>query len=870
MSIIDALKPLHQALYFILWSLAQHLWDFDRVGLTMALSLESFRAFLVEQAAQIVALVADALVSPAGLFVTVALLVYGLWRLLALLFPDMAWRPVELPKVVLYAILMAAFFTAPAAAMGLLETARQELADGVQTTVIANLAPSFTPVGYVSGEPGLVVYDIDGRPGISGADLAASLVGVSAVSELGYLELPAAFRESYFTHGSPAEFTLNDENARTDALLAAGRGVVVLFLAPLAIFYAIGEALLWLTLAAVAVILWIGLPVALLLAPFRASEGLLAAYARRYVNLWIETIVSAALIGLLGGAMLEAAGQGFGLYLALAVLGGCVVIWRVLSAAKLAGAALENVGGADVTGGMGVGTAAKMTAAGGAAAVGGLVTGGLVAAGGALLAAGALVGKGEGGDGEGLPGAQAAALGGFLAGKSPRARNALQTFQEMRLVSGLHKADEPDALDAAYVGSLLSNRGMGSAYLALGMMDGPATAYRRLGLSSGDDGLAAGRGGGPTPPGTSRGGRRANWGVDEAGNNAADWELSPRQGSLLARLPARGGASDGQSGHPAPGGETAASPTAVYGGQQPQEWVTPSAADLAVEPVEASSTAAEPAARPFAPVTFTGRPEGTRQWVEMTAGMPAGPTRTGFIESAARVSGPAATTTAAAIERYGPAAVNAGVTAIARQTENYRAQGLNEAQILEQFRSGAGYVQAATHLPPDSPLRPETAGFGDWQAVADMTLGARAEASRAQLAAATATAVARPHEDAAAVAAAELGTSAHLGGYAGTVRVTAQRSREMGVDGGRLLAADAQLRQGNEAAAYETLRGGERATDAGARTLLNDLWSLPDDGLTIPQSAQVRSEPDLPGAANPSGAPIGFPSTDIANDNEVT
>jgi len=846
MSIIDALKPLHQALYFILWSLAHHFWDFDRVGLTMALSLESLRAFLVAQAAQIVTLVAAALASPAGLFVTLAFLVYGLWRLLALLFPDMAWRPVELPKVILYAILIAAFFAAPAAAMTLLETARQELADGVQTAVIDELTPSFTPAGYVSGEPGLIVYDIDGRPGISGTDLAASLVGVSAVGELGGLELPAAFRQTYFTHGSPAEFTLNDENARTDALLAAGRGVVILFLAPLAIFYAIGEAALWLTLAAVAVILWAGLPIALALAPFRASEGLLAVYARRYVNLWIETIVSAALIGLLGGAMLEAAAQGFGLFLALSVLGGGIVVWRVLSAAKLAGAALENVGGADVTGGMGVGAAARTAAAGGAAVVGGLVTGGLVAAGGALLAAGALAGRGEGGEGESLPGAQAAALGGFLAGKSPRARHALQMFQEMRLVSGLHKADEPDALDAAYVGSLLSNRGVGSAYLALGMMDGPATAYRRLGLSSGSD--AAGGNGRQTPLGMYSGGRRPNWGVDEAGNNTADWELSSRQRSLLDRLPPRGGNG---------GGLDSPMPVAVSGGQQPQRWVAPDAGDWAAA---AERTAAEPADRLRPVVTFTGRPEGVREWVEITAGLPDGPTRTGFIETATRFAGPAAEETAAAIRRYGPEAVQAGATAIVRQTESYRVEGLDEGQILERFRAGEGYERAASHLPPDSPLRPGEAGFADWQAVADMTLGARAEVSRTQLTAAVATAAARPDEDAAAVVAAELGTADHLGGYAGAVRLTAARSREMGVDGGRLLAAEAQLRQGNEAAAYETLRGGERATDAGAQALLDDLWSLPDDGLTLPQSARTSGPAEAGAQPNMS--------VDSSNDNK--
>jgi alkylhydroperoxidase family enzyme len=816
-SIIDALKPLHQALYFIFWTLAHTLWDADRIGLTIALWLESFRHFLVENAGLLVELVADALASPAGLFLTLALLVYGLWRLLALLFPDMAWKPVELPKILLYAVLIGFFFSGPAVAMTLLEEARQQTAGGVQTAVTTSVAPSLTPPGYVSGEPGLTVYDIDGRPGVSGTDLAASLLGVSNISELGSPDLPAAFQQSYFTHGSPAGFTLSDENARTDALILAGRGVLILFLAPLAIFYAIGEALLWLLLAAVAVVLWLALPMALMLAPFRAAEGLFAVFARRYVSLWIETIISAVLMGILGGVLLEAAAQGFGLFLAVAVPAGFVVVWRALSAGKLALAAVDSVGGAEITGGMGAVGAARATVSGGAALVGGLLTGGLataaVAAGGAMIAAGAAAGRGEAGDGQGgLTGAKAAAMGGFLMGKSRLARSALQTFQEMRLVSGLHQPDQPDHMDAAYVGSLLSSRGAGSTYLALGMMDGPLTAYRRLGFGSDS-------------------GRRSNggnsWGADETGHNPADWDSgrsrtwSPTFGSVAGPAYARG--------------QTTAAATPPIGRDANAPDAQPA------NPVEAVTPPLPP------PLTLTGRPEGVSQWVSLLAAPPAGATREDLVYTAVQAGGRDVLPLAAAVGTHGPEAVQTAIAAIGRQTEQYRAQGRSDGDIAAMFRDGTAYAAVAAQLPPTTPLEP-----ADLQAIAQVTLAPRALVGREHLVDALATAVAQPDADPVDTAAAALGATDGLGAYAGVSRLVVNHARQMGVTPDSLRQAGTQLGRGERENAYHSLRAAGQASDGGARRLLADLETLPAT-MELPQSVHMRQ--DSAGAAPPTFPP---------------
>ncbi|MEW5985017.1 MAG: hypothetical protein AB1791_00120 [Chloroflexota bacterium] len=827
MAIIDALKPIHQGIYFVLWSLASYFWDFDRILLTTALWLNSLREFIIANAALLVELVAEALVSPAGLLLTFAFVLYGFWRLVAILLPNTTWKPIELPKVVIYGFLMAAFFSTPAVLMTGLEHLRGELAEGIKTAVIESLAPSFTPAGYSSSEPGLVVYDIDGYSGISGIDLAASLVGVSNVVELGSPGLPAAFQNEYFTYGTPADFTLDDEEARTAALTLAGEGVLVMLLAPVAIFYAIGEALLWLVLTAAGVILWVGLPIALMLASFQISEGLFTVFFNRYANLWIETVISAALLGIVAGVMVEAASQGFGLFLAAGVLAGFAVLWRILSAARLASAAVNTIGGAGVTGGVTLGEAAGTVATGATAVAGGLVTGGLtaaaVAAGGAMITAGAVAGGhnanaaggqaiaddqstvGATSSATGLTGAKVAALGGLLLSRSRTAQHTLQAFQEVRLLAGLHSANQPDAIDAAYIGSLLAGRGSSSTYLTLGLMGGPLQAYRKLGLAPGAAGGA--------------------WGVDEEGQNPADWDRERAGGG---RRP-----SPGPARPPRPGS----------GLQPEQESLPRRPAVAATEPVP------EPPGQPVTspppadqPVTFTGQAEGVSQWADMMADPTAdGATRTTLLEVAEQASGPAVRQVARAIDHYGPAPIRAAAQAIAQQVQVYQAAGRSNPEILQMFRDGRAYEDLAGHLAPDSPLQPNSQGYEALKAVADMTLAARSHVSRDRMVTAIGTAAERPAENPVDVLSSELGAPAGMGGYTGLSQAIVDRVRQMGVPGTQLVEADRLLQQGDEWAACEALQAAGRTTDAEVQALIADLDVLPAGGLEMPQT--VRFQP---------------------------
>lgn len=810
MGIIDALKPIHQAIYFTLWSLARFAWDFNRIGLTSTLWLNSLRLFVVEQAANIVELVADALVSPAGLFLTFAFIVYGLWRLAAIFFPTTTWKPVELPKAILYGLLMGVFFAAPAAAMTGLEAARAELRQSLEAA-ISNESPTITPAGYSSSEPGLTVYNLDGQAGASGVDLAGSLMGVSNLSELGSPELPASFQSHYFTHGTPADFTLDDDVARTAALTLAGEGLLVMFLAPVAIFYAFAESLLWLVLTAAAVILWLSLPIALMLAPFRASEGLFSVFFNRYIQLWIETVISAVMVAILSTILAGAAAEGFGLFLAAGLLAGFIVLWRVISAARLASSAVGTIGGPAVTGGVSLDKAAGTIATGTVAIAGGLVTGGAttaaVAAGGLMLAGSKLVGSqsesepvtasadnvahGQNRHGQGVPGARVAALGGFLLGQSNLARGALQTAQEMRLVSGLHQAEQPDRIDAAYIGSLFSQQGTNRAYLTLGMMDGPQQVYRRLGLAAG-------------------GRQRPSWGPDESGLDPAELDAPP-------------GDPEPRPSPTIPYQDTPTRPRRSEGG-------LPSPADP--PPVQVPRNQGE--------VLFSGRPAGVASW----AGLVANPdqssrSRAAFVQAAEQSVGPAARQVAAAIQMYGAPVVQQAATALADQLETDEQAGLEPATVLQRFRQGDGLQAVAARLPADSPLRssPGSDRGNDLQAIVDMALAARRQVSREALIAALGAAVNHPDQSVSERLSLELGTPAGtgVGRYTGLARTIVLRARQGGLSGDRLASADQWLRQGRWQDAYATLRTSQ-LDDNNTSRLLADLAVLPVEGLELPQT----------------------------------
>jgi hypothetical protein len=216
--------------------------------------------------------------------------------------------------------------------------------------------------------------------------------------------------------------------------------------------------------------------------------------------------------------------------------------------------------------------------------------------------------------------------------------------------------------------------------------------------------------------------------------------------------------------------------------------------------------------------------------------------RASLVAAATDAAGPAAETLAAAQQTYGYDELIAGLQALTAQRAAYQGEGMSDGQILARFRSGEGYeAAAAAGLAADSPLRPGGPGFAAWQALADMSLQPEAELNRSHLTAALAEAVDGEERDGAAAVARALGATGHLGGYAGVTRLVVERARGMGVSGDRLRAADARLQVDDEEGAYRELRAAAGATDAGAQTLLRDLWVLPSGAFALRQTAAVNT-----------------------------
>jgi hypothetical protein len=148
-------------------------------------------------------------------------------------------------------------------------------------------------------------------------------------------------------------------------------GIERLVFALIAIPTAIAEHFLRLALTAVAVLLYAGVPFAMLFAFFIYTQAFLGAYLKQFVNLLIETFMSVVIAGLMVGLLAAAALQGVGLYIAASLITLIVLLWRIKSALRLAAAAFDLFGGALLTGGAG-GMERPHGPAGGAGRGGGL------------------------------------------------------------------------------------------------------------------------------------------------------------------------------------------------------------------------------------------------------------------------------------------------------------------------------------------------------------------------------------------------------------------------------------------------------------------------------------------------------------------
>ncbi|MFP4596549.1 hypothetical protein, partial [Ralstonia sp.] len=483
---------------FLQYTLAQILWAVDRALLTIAVIADSVSTWLSDNIGYFVELLVNALSAPLGGLLILALTALGAWYALNTIVATSRW--VDPSKLLTYGFIALAFFSAPLVAVDLLEELRTSLLAGIDEALIEDAAGDIFNAGMDGTDNGLPagVPDVNSDGVLGSFDLAAAFMHVANIDELDSSEFPADFEATYFPFGDPSSIDLSDEADQQLAKALASEGIERLLFALVAIPTAIAEHFLHLALTGVAVLLYAGVPFAMLLAFFVYTQAFLGAYLRQFANLLIETFLSVIIAAIMIGLLAAAAQQGIGLYIGASLITCFVLLWRIKSALKLASAAFELFGGGMITGGAGgmemvnMGRQAALGTAGVAAAA--LTGGATVAVGGAVLgAAAALQADGQrdgaylGTDAAKTEGrvAQLKTIAGYTLGRSQAVRGVIEGAHEVRTLSrnfrdGAVQEHEPDMLDYLRAGSSMSGFGS-SPWLAMRLSPSLRAAYDEIG-----------------------------------------------------------------------------------------------------------------------------------------------------------------------------------------------------------------------------------------------------------------------------------------------------------------------------------------------------------------------------------------------------
>ncbi len=490
-------QPIAEAIYFLQYVLAGLLWFVNRMILSVAIIAENVNTWFTDNAGYFAELMTNALSAPLGGVFILALTALGVWYLLNNVLPTQRW--VDPVKLVTYSFMAFLFFSAPVWVIDQLEELRTAVNGGIDQALLAsatgdiftdNLNGSDTGIGVVND--GLFP---PGEPGVGSFDLAGSYLLVSNINEVDSSEFPAEFEATYFPFGDPAGIDLSDEADQELAKSLAAEGIERQLFALFAGPTAVADHFLRLVLTGTAVILYLGLPVAFLLAFFIYTQAFLMAYIKQFMGLLIETFMSVLIVTVMVGLLEVTAVAGLGLYLAASFITLIVVLWRIKSAFQLATRAFDLFGAAQLTGGAGGMTAVNM---GAQLAVG---TGMAIATGGASLAltAGALgtaaalrYDQQQGGEALGTDPskadariAQLKAVTGYALGRSPAGRHMIEGTHELRTMGRIFRdgevgEQEPDALDYLRVGASMSGFGS-SPWLAMRLSPSLRQAYDQMG-----------------------------------------------------------------------------------------------------------------------------------------------------------------------------------------------------------------------------------------------------------------------------------------------------------------------------------------------------------------------------------------------------
>lgn len=495
---LDPGRYLAEAIYFLQYTLAQLLWALNRALLSIAVIAESVNTWVTENVGYFVQLLVNALSAPLGGMFILALTALGFWYLLNNIVPTQRW--VDPGKLFSYGLIAFFFFSSPIVVIEMMEDLRQSLNAGIDQALIDGAAGDIFAAGMDGTDPGLpgALADVNGDGVIGSFDLVAGFMLVANLDELDSSEFPLDFEADFFPFGDPSSINLSDEADQQLAKALASDGIERLFFAGVAIPTAIAEHFLRLALTGVAMFLYAGAPFAMIFAFFIYTQAFLGAYLRQFINLLIETFMSVVITAIMLGLLAAAALQGVGLYIGASLIALGVLLWRIKSALRLAGTAIDLFGGAMLTGGAGGMTPVRMgrqALSGAAAVTGAALTGGLtLAAGSAVMATAAAVqadGRSEGGylglDPEKADGRvrQLKTIAGYTIGRSEATRRLIENTHEARtLVRNLSDGEAqpyaPDTLDYLRAGSSMSNLGS-SPWMAMRLSPSLRAAYDDIG-----------------------------------------------------------------------------------------------------------------------------------------------------------------------------------------------------------------------------------------------------------------------------------------------------------------------------------------------------------------------------------------------------
>ena len=338
-------RPLpRRAIYFLQYTLARILWAVDRAALSIAIIAESVNGWLSENIGYFVELLVNALSAPLGGLLILALTALGFWYVLNTIVATSRW--VDPSRLFTYGLIALFFFSAPLVVVELMEelragikpasTRRSWMARATTSSAAALTAPHRAAAPSRRKRDGVV----------ASFDMVAAFLHVANGDELDSSEFPADFEATYFPFGDPSSIDLSDEADQQLAKALAADGIERLLFALIAAPTAIAEHFLRLALTAVAMLLYAGVPFAMLFAFFVYTQAFLGAYLKQFVNLLIETFMSVIIAGLMIGLLAAAAQQGVGLFIAASLLTLFVLLWRIKSALRLAGAAFDLFSGA--------------------------------------------------------------------------------------------------------------------------------------------------------------------------------------------------------------------------------------------------------------------------------------------------------------------------------------------------------------------------------------------------------------------------------------------------------------------------------------------------------------------------------------------